>query len=252
MTYNQNPSFPPPPAGGQPMPAGQPKIEATQALQIAWRHYTRQLAPWLLSMLAFFVIVFVAFIIMVAVAPKTTKVAAGGSSGYGVAEVTTFTPGGWFIAVLVYVIVLIAGLVFSVNCYRNAVRTVQGESISVGDFFKVAGIGKTLGMCILYSLVVTVGTFLCIIPGIFAAIAFLFVPFAAIMNPQLGVADTFRHSYETLKTNPGQIILAGVLIWLITLVASFTVIGGLFVAPLGYLVFAVLYCVAAQRPFVAL
>lgn len=255
MTYNQDPSFPPPPPpppSGQPMPAGQPNIDAMQVIQMAWRHFARQMAPWVLAMLTFLGIMIVAIVILAAVAPKTTKVAAGGSSGYSMTEVTTFTPSGWVIAVLIYAILIIVGCIFTVNYYRNAVRVVQGESISVGDFYKVAGIGKPLGMYILYNLVVTVGLVLCIIPGIFAAIVFVFVPVAAIMNPQLGVGDIFRHSYEALKTNPVQIILTGVLLYLISLVVSITIIGILFVAPLSYLAIVILYCMATRRPFMAL
>lgn len=56
-----------------------------------------------------------------------------------------------------------------------------------------------LGTWIVYLVIVTIGSFLCILPGIFLAVRLMFAPMIAINHPELTFSEAFTRSWQMTK-----------------------------------------------------
>lgn len=221
-------------------------LNAPDAISVAWRHFSRQWVPWVLSVIALMATALVlgAVMIVVVLTTATTKT-----------ETTTFSttqttePSGVGIAAMVIFYILIAAVafVYSINSYRNAFRLTQGETIAVGDFFKFSGLATPLIVSILCGTIIYIGMLLFVIPGIIAMFALMYVPVAAAINNST-VGRAFSEGFGAFKNNIGQSILLAVLLGLIGFAGSLVLgLGGLVTIPLANIALVVGYLMVTGR-----
>ena len=224
-------------------------LNAPDVISVAWRHFSRQWVPWVLSVIALMATALVlgAVMIVVVLTTATTKT-----------ETTTFSttqttePSGMGLAAMVIFYILIAAVafVYSINSYRNAFRLTQGETIAVGDFFKFSGLATPLIVSILCGTIIYIGMLLFVIPGIIAMFALMYVPVAAVINNST-VGRVFSEGFAAFKNNIGQSILLAVLLGLIGLAGSLVLgLGGLVTIPLANIALVVGYLMVTGRNLV--
>jgi len=74
-----------------------------------------------------------------------------------------------------------------------------------------------LGTWIVYLVIVTIGSFLCILPGIFLAVRFMFAPMIAINHPELTFSEAFTRSWQMTKGHFWKLLGLGILAVLINI-----------------------------------
>ena len=271
-----NPQSYPQPYGQQPFgqqQSGQMGIETlnmSDALSIAWNHFTRQWVPWVLSSvivaIAFGVPFFIMYFALLGWIISMEESATSSSysrydsyDSYNSYNNTTTEPafnpfalGGISIAfMLIMVVGMVLLVIFTLNSYRNALRMTQGEVIKTTDFFRISGLGKpflvqiVMGIAILPVALLTFG-----LGAIVLVIMWMYVMVAAFANPNASIGEIFGDGFRAFKNNMGQSILLVVVCYLINLLGGALVLGTLVTAPLQMIVLAVAYRMCKQMPIV--
>ena len=275
MTVN-NPQPYPQPYGQQPFgqqQSGQMGIETlnmSDALSIAWNHFTRQWVPWVLSSvivaIAFGVPFFIMYFALLGWIISMEESATSSSysrydsyDSYNSYNNTTTEPafnpfalGGISIAfMLIMVVGMVLLVIFTLNSYRNALRMTQGEVIKTTDFFRISGLGKpflvqiVMGIAILPVALLTFG-----LGAIVLVIMWMYVMVAAFANPNASIGEIFGDGFRAFKNNMGQSILLVVVCYLINLLGGALMVGMLVTGPLQMIVLAVAYRMCKQMPIV--
>lgn len=131
---------------------------------------------------------------------------------------------------------LIALFVFLANNYLLVVggrmlhAAVYDERVDMSAEFKNARHTFLfyLGTWIVYLVIVTIGSFLCILPGIFLAVRLMFAPMIAINHPELTFSEAFTRSWQMTEGHFWQMIGLYLLVILINIL-------GLICCCVGYL-----------------
>ena len=231
-------------------PQSFPTLNASDAISVAWRHFSRQWVPWVLSMLALMASIFVLFAVMMVIvlATATTKTE---TTTFSTTQTTEPSGVGLVAMAIFYILMWVVAVVYSINSYRNAFRVTQGETIAVGDFFKFSGLATPLIVIILCEIILSIGMLLFIIPGIIAIFVLMYVPVAAAINPNVTVGNAFSEGFAAFKNNIGQSILLAVLLGLIGLAGSLVLgIGNLVTIPLINIALVVGYLMVTGRNLV--
>lgn len=217
-------------AGHQPptphmIPPGPPRpVDAVASLTQGWKALASNLLPWVLAMLIFLAVFVV--IIVVAVVPVALSETVSEDQAVALAPATVAA------LIIAYLIAFAIGVVWSLNVYRNAVRQVQGESVTVGSFFQFRDLGIPFVAYLLVSLATFLGMLLLIIPGLVVAFLLMFVPYLAFSRPETGLSGIFRGSVEIARNNLGASLLLVLFSLLLGAVGSITVIGIFITTPL--------------------
>ena len=229
MTVN-NPQPYPQPYGQQSFgqqQSGQMGIETlnmSDALSIAWNHFTRQWVPWVLSSVIvaiafgvpFFIMYFALLGWIISMEESATSSSYSRYDSYNSYNNTTTEPafnpfalGGISIAFMLIIVVgMVLFVIFTLNSYRNALRMTQGEVIKTTDFFRISGLGKpflvqiVMGIAILPVALLTFG-----LGAIVLVIMWMYVMVAAFANPNASIGEIFGDGFRAFKNNMGQSIL---------------------------------------------
>ena len=237
------------PSGQQQMgQMGTRTLNTGDAISVAWRHFSRQWVPWVLSMLALMASIFVlgAVTVVIVLATATTKTE---TTTFSTTQTTEPSGVGVVAMAIFYILMWVVAVVYSINSYRNAFRVTQGETIAVGDFFKFSGLATPLIVSILCGTIIYIGMLLFVIPGIIAMFALMYVPLAAVINNST-VGRAFSEGFAAFKNNIGQSILLVVLLGLITLGGLLMCLGGLVTTPLRNIALVVGYLMVTGRNLV--
>ena len=200
---------------------GTKTLNTGDAISIAWRHFSRQWVPWVLSMLAMMAIV-IALYVSVWVIISETATTRTSTSIYDATKMSEPSDVGLSAFMFAYFFGALSVTFYILNSYRNAFRMTQGETIAVRDFFKFSGLGTPLVVKILCGIIINIGIFLCIIPGFFATFILMYVPVAAAINPNATVGNAFSEGFAPFKNNIGQAILFMILGCVIDLAVPLT------------------------------
>ena len=229
-------------------PQSFPTLNAPDAISVAWRHFSRQWVPWVLSAIAMMASMGVLGGTTSAIV-SATKITKTSTSIYGATQTTEPSGVGLVATAIFYIIMWVVAVVYLINSYRNAFRMTQGETIVVRDFFKLSGLGTPLIVIILCEIIVSIGMLLFVIPGIIAIFVLMYVPVAAAINNST-VGRAFSEGFAVFKNNIGQSILLAVLLGLITLAGLLMCIGGLVTTPLTSIALVVGYLMVTGRNLV--
>jgi len=123
-----------------------------------------------------------------------------------------------------------------------AIRQINGERISIDDFFRIGDVAAPLlGMSALLATAVMIGAYMCYIPGFILSGLFMFAP-ALVVDRKLKAVDALTTSFNMLKSNW---LMATLFYFVISLLSGLGVlaccVGVLVTVPLMYLSVAVGY-----------
>lgn len=225
-------SYPPPPgegAGGYPPPPGsggygsggygsggypppppsdpgyvQP-FSPTDAIAYGWQKFSANAGQWLIAGLAIFAVSVLFGILSWILQPS---VEAGDTNPFA-----AFSLG----SVLVNLLSTVVGYVVTGFIYRGALDETEGRAFSLPDTFSRVPIGSVILTALLVSIGVTIGTFLCILPGlIFAFLSYFALLFVVDQNQS--PVDAITSSVKLIMANLGQSLLLALLSGVILLV----------------------------------
>ena len=219
---------------GQPGYAGSPypgddslfgrDVDAIQVIGDSFRYFGRNWAQWIFGPLIQGVVMFILYLVLIAVlagSGSSIDALANSSSGSDAA----LTGGLVAVMVLVFIAMFLVMIWAYSTWYQAANKQVDTGTLQITDFLSLKNIAGLMAVYFLSFVVVILGFFLLIIPGLFAAFFFTWMPAVKAARPELSVGETFGASIEVAKKNVGVTILVLVLIAVLYAVLSFTIVG---------------------------
>ena len=204
-------------------------VDAIQVLADSFRYFGRGWAQWIFGPLVQIVIVSILYLLLTLVlAGSGTSIDALANSGSGSdAALTSGLIAVMFLAIIAMFLVFI----WSISTwYKAANKQVDTGMLEIKDFLSFKNVAGLMAVNVLSWLVISLGFVLLIIPGLFAAFFFTWMPAVKAVRPELSVGETFGASIEVAKKNVGVTILVVVLSAVLYAVLSFTLVG-MFVYP---------------------
>lgn len=228
---NQVPPPPPPPppggtgGGGYVGPTGSGSDNPWDiggAFNWAWSKFTANAGVWIGAAVAIIVAIFVAVIVYV--------IALGFASNSSVMMLIVA-------AVFTFALVLLS-FAAGYPLLNGALQQTRGETVTFQSMFDFSRFGAYIGPVFVQAIVIAVGSLLCYIPGIIAAVLLAFVPYFA-LDKGASVGDAFKQSYELVTKNLGPAILFLIVVYVVYSIGSFLCgIGVIVSAPVGLLMMA--------------
>ena len=224
---------------GQPGYAGSPypgddslygrDVDAIQVVADSFRYFGRNWAQWIFGPLVQIVIVSILYLLLTLVlAGSGTSIDALANRGSGSDAALT---GGLIAVMLLAIIAMFLVFIWSISTwYKAANKQVDTGTLEITDFLSFKNVAGLMAVNVLSWLVISLGFILLIIPGLFAAFFFTWMPAVKAVRPELSVGETFGASIEVAKKNVGVTILVVVLSAVLYAVLSFTLVG-MFVYP---------------------
>ncbi|MDR1884185.1 MAG: hypothetical protein LBR26_15600 [Prevotella sp.] len=109
---------------------------------------------------------------------------------------------GLFIAYMLLILVMLAMALYTICYMALYAKQENGEATSSSAVWKKVSKAAlpVLGASILFGIMVAVGSLLCLVPGVLAAVYFGFYMYVYV-NEDLGVIGSFRRSYALVRRN---------------------------------------------------
>ena len=231
-------SYPPPPPGAYPpgAGAGQP-FSVGDGFSWAFNKFGKNVGPLIVATLVFgliLVVVSAIFQFIAAALGNTTTI----SDGNSFAVSSSYSPGSILVMLLGYVVMaVLAGYVAS-SYWSGILQIADGQQVTFGSFFQPRNVGNVIIASILVGLITGIGSILCVLPGLIAAL-FLYFTTIAVVDRNSSATDGLSASFNVVKDNFGSAIV----VWLLSIVivvigAVLCGIGLLVAAPVAALLVA--------------
>lgn len=218
---------------GEDSPIGR-DVDAIQVIADSFRYFGRNWAQWIFGPLVQMVVLSILYLLLVAVlAGSGTSIDALAKSGSGSDALTGGLIAVMFLAIIAMFLVFIWA---ASTWYKAANKQVDTGTLEIMDFLSFKNVAGLMAVYVLSTLVISLGFILLIIPGLFAAFFFTWMPAVKAARPELSVGETFGASIEVAKENVGVTILVAVLIAVLYAVLSFTFVGMLLFPALNTLI----------------
>ena len=218
---------------GEDSPIGR-DVDAIQVIADSFRYFGRNWAQWIFGPLVQMVVLSILYLLLVAVlAGSGTSIDALAKSGSGSDALTGGLIAVMFLAIIAMFLVFIWA---ASTWYKAANKQVDTGMLEIKDFLSFKNVAGLMAVYVLSTLVISLGFILLIIPGLFAAFFFTWMPAVKAARPELSVGETFGASIEVAKKNVGVTILVAVLIAVLYAVLSFTFVGMLLFPALNTLI----------------
>ena len=209
-------------------------VDAIQVIADSFRYFGRNWAQWIFGPLVQMVVLSILYLLLVAVlAGSGTSIDALAKSGSGSDALTGGLIAVMFLAIIAMFLVFIWA---ASTWYKAANKQVDTGMLEIKDFLSFKNVAGLMAVYVLSTLVISLGFILLIIPGLFAAFFFTWMPAVKAARPELSVGETFGASIEVAKKNVGVTILVAVLIAVLYAVLSFTFVGMLLFPALNTLI----------------
>ncbi|OUJ22910.1 hypothetical protein ACLI1L_001499 [Corynebacterium sp. LaCa117] len=209
-------------------------VDAIQVIADSFRYFGRNWAQWIFGPLVQMVVLSILYLLLVAVlAGSGSSIDALANSGSGSDALT----GGLIAVMFLVLIAMFLVLIWAASTwYKAANKQVATGMLEIKDFLSFKNVAGLMAVYVLSTLVISLGFILLIIPGLFAAFFFTWMPAVKAARPELSVGETFGASIEVAKKNVGVTILVVVLIAVLYAVLSFTFVGMLLFPALNTLI----------------
>ena len=232
---------PPPPGGGYAPPPpgyGVSRYSIGEGLSWAWQKFTKNPVPLIVATLVFWLIgVALNYLLGLATDAVSPETITAYDSGDGLIETTTRITTGAGLAVFLLgavVQILVKGAIASAG-YGGLLDIANGDKVSVGSFFRPRNIGAVVVAALIVDILTIFGLVLLILPGL-AVLLFTWFSAVAIVDRNLSPIDGIRASFDIVKTNFGQVLLAALTFLALQLVGLLLCVVGLLVTiPVAYL-----------------
>ncbi|MFV0253760.1 MAG: hypothetical protein ACK5H2_10560 [Beutenbergiaceae bacterium] len=235
-------AYPPPPPGASPYGApaqgyapASSTPQATDSISAAWERFKLTWSPFVIAQLLWVLGISVVMSVFMVISVAVFSVGDGGAVANGV--FVTFGPAGTLIVVLAMVVL---GVFFMGAFVGAALKAVDGQQVSVGDFFKPTNVAQLALLALISGaagavLAVTVVGPLAM--AFFGAYAVLFV-----VDRQMSAIDAIKASIQLALANAGQTIVLILLSILISSLGSLLCgVGALATTPIALLALAHFY-----------
>ena len=232
---------PPPPGGGYAPPPpgyGVSRYSIGEGLSWAWHKFTKNPVPLIVATLVFWLIgVALNYLLGLATDAVSPETITAYDSGDGLIETTTRITTGAGLAVFLLgavVQILVKGAIASAG-YGGLLDIANGDKVSVGSFFRPRNIVAVVVAALIVDILTIFGLVLLILPGL-AVLLFTWFSAVAIVDRNLSPIDGIRASFDIVKANFGQVLLAALTFLALQLVGLLLCVVGLLVTiPVAYL-----------------
>lgn len=229
--------FPPPPGGGFGAPQQQP-FNIGDAFSWAWNKFSKNAVALIVSMLVYWLIFAVVggLFYFVFASTLTNVVTTTDPDSYSTQTTADLSTGSIVVGIIGFVVILFLGFLAQASYSTGLLDIADGREVTIGSFFKPRNFGAAAVTALLVAVIFVIGYALCIIPGI---VAIFLLAYAVLFSVDRGLSagDALRSSFETVKANAGQSILATFLSGLVAGAgAILCYVGALVTGPLGQLV----------------
>jgi len=226
--------------GGQPTPG--PGNVSIDAISTAWQMITGDLTTFVVAAL---VVVLISAALSLAVSPISALLMYGTPTMPKPVPGQYFPPDYWtrqFIAVPINILVSAFHFCLNAGLMEIALRKQEGQTVSVGDLFApFSRFGSLYGAGLVYSMIVTIGSYLCCIPGLIAMALLAFTPIM-VYRQNLGPFAGIASSVQTLSKDVWMMTAVVFLAILASVVgACACCVGVIFTAPIYAVTVAVIY-----------
>ncbi|MDD7581302.1 MULTISPECIES: hypothetical protein [unclassified Corynebacterium] len=220
--------------------------DAPGAVGQGFKGYFQNFGPWFGAAVVYLVLQFLPMIPFALVVALTGILETEGTASTGSA-----TMGAAFIVLLLLgACVFLVGLWMYVNFYHGAVEEANGQRVSFRGLFRFDGgrVGTMVTVAV-YGILVWLGCFFFIIPGLFIAFLLCWVPVIKAEDPSKGIGAAMWESYRLSTQNIGTTLLLVVLLVLLQMAASLIpIVGSLVVLPVLFFAWVLTYRSLTQRP----
>jgi uncharacterized membrane protein len=228
------PPPPPPGAPGYPPPGGQgygpgAAYSVGDAFSWAWNKVTKHPAEVIVPTLVFGLIYGALQAIIQFVAGMFTTVDSTSYDEYGGSASISLGAGGIAVSVIGALVTLVVMGAIQSAYVGGMLDIANGQPVTIGSFFKPRNVGNVIIASLLSGIIVGIGTVLCIVPGLIAAIMLLFTTVAVIDRNQSGI-EGLSTSFNIAKANFGPAALTWLVTILVTIVGALVCLVGLLVA----------------------
>ena len=232
---------PPPPGGGYAPPPpgyGVSRYSIGEGLSWAWQKFTKNQVPLIVATLVFWLIgVALNYLLGLATDAVSPETITAYDSGDGLIETTTRITTGAGLAVFLLgavVQILVKGAIASAG-YGGLLDIANGDKVSVGSFFRPRNIVAVVVAALIVDILTIFGLVLLILPCL-AVLLFTWFSAVAIVDRNLSPIDGIRASFDIVKANFGQVLLASLTFLALQLVGLLLCVVGLLVTiPVAYL-----------------
>jgi uncharacterized membrane protein len=233
----------PPPQGGYPQggypPVGGPgfggghEVNIGEAFTWAWNKFSKNAAALIVPTLVYAVIVGLVYGIFygLAIAMEPNPVSYYDSSDSGFSYSFYSGLGGASLAMIFLgslVTFIVVGAISSAY-YGGLLDIANGQPVTIGSFFKPRNVGSVLVATLIIGILTSIGQLLCVIPGLLVSLFTIFA-LVSIVDRNLAPIDALKASFETVKSNFVQVLLAWLIIGVIVTVGALLCGIGLIVA----------------------
>ncbi|WP_085189403.1 hypothetical protein [Mycobacterium sp. IEC1808] len=218
--YPGNPNVPPqnppgyaPPPGYAGAPVGPPAFSIGEAFSWAWGKFTQNVAPLVVSTLIYAVLIGIAYSAVLFGGGMGSTTTSTNADGYTTAT-TSIGAGGLIVMIVGYILIYAVSIFAQSAFYSGCLDIADGRSVSIGSFFKPRNLGNVILAAIIIGILTSIGSVLCVIPGLVVGIFAQFaIPF--IIDRSQGAIDGLKSSFTTVQSN----FVNALLVWLVSAAA---------------------------------
>ena len=128
-----------------------------------------------------------------------------------------------------YLVLFVAGGAIASAYYGGLLDIANGQQVEIGTFFKPRNVGSVLIASVLVGIATSIGSLLCVLPGLVVAIFTIFTT-VSIVDRGLSPVDGIKASIDIVKSNFLQVLLTWLIIGVIVTVGALLCGVGLLVA----------------------
>jgi uncharacterized membrane protein len=227
-----------PPAGGFGQPGGYPQAggyatgapySIGEAFSWAWNKFTKHPAELLVPTLVFGLIYAALQGIIQFVTGSLTTVDSSSAGAYDYSASFSMGAGGILASIVGGIIMLVVMGVIQSAYIGGMLDIANGVPVTIGSFFRPRSVGNVIIASVVSGIIVGVGIFLCIVPGIIAMIMLLFTT-VAVLDRNISGIDGITTSFNIAKANFGPTALTWLVTVALAIVGALVCLVGLLVA----------------------
>ena len=219
---------PPPPPGAYPGPGAAGPFSVGDGFSWAFNKFGKNVAPLIVATLVFGLILGVISAIFNFIAGAlgdTTTI----SDGNSIAFTSNYTAGSIIVSIIGSIVTLVVAGYVASSYWNGILQIADGQQVSIGSFFQPRNVGNVIIASVLVGIIVGIGSALCVLPGLIAAL-FLYFTTVAVVDRNSSATEGLSASFNLVKENFGSAILVWLLAVIVVAVGAILCGVGLLVA----------------------
>jgi uncharacterized membrane protein len=201
--------YPPQPGygapGGQPGQPGQP-FSIGDAFSWAWGKFTQNASTLVIASIIYGVLFGIAYAITLLGGGLGGTTTTTNSDGYTTTS-TNISAGGLAAMIVGYILLYAIGIFAQAAFLSGVLDIADGRPVSIGSFFRPRSLGQVILASIIVGILTSIGSFLCVIPGLIVGIFAQFtIPF--IIDRSQNAIEGLKSSFSTVSSNFVNALLA--------------------------------------------